>query len=66
MWFDTTVELPKKEHDFVGKKCFRCGAPAVKVTVVGETSRYNTGAVYAYVCAESPDCPFRKTSTPSS
>ena len=66
MWFDTTTELPKKEQDFVGKKCFRCGAPAVRVMVVGEGGHYNAKPVYAFVCDKSPDCPFRRATSSSS
>lgn len=66
MWvFDTVVEPPKEKEDFVGKKCFRCGAAAVKVTVVGESDKYDPKPVYAYACERSPYCSFLRGTTSS-
>lgn len=61
MLFDITTEPEKDGAE--RKKCFRCGSPATRPMVVGESSLYDSIPVYTYVCDAAPYCPFRTSSS---
>lgn len=63
MLFDTTTEPEKDGAEKNKKKCFRCGSPATRTMVVGESSLYDPVPVYTYVCDGAPYCPFRTSSS---